>query len=261
MGEGGIAEAFNLAPATAKRQLRELDKAEIVIRDQRARLIYVRGSVEQDGPTTRQAVSAFRSQLAEMPPDSPVTIEVRRAIEVFLADPEREKVRTWWLQVADTAPDTTAVSAPVTGAVTDAATGSQPYPTPIPAPRTDPAPASDARAARVPSGGSLHLKHAACSPNLAWCVPEAVHAKLESKLSTRFSGDLQKSNAALKTWYATVWASLKSDHVMRDEFGFWMGRFDADFATKDAPTPKPDERVSTVPGAAETRAAMARARA
>ena len=285
MGEGGIAENFNLTPARVKRDLRELDKARIVIRDQRARLIYVVGSVEQDGPTTLQAVTAFRSQLAEMPPDSAVTIEVKRAIEVFLADPEREKVRTWWLKLQgiDAEPATTAVVTSVTGAVTDAATGSLPYPTP----ETDTGNATDperstgrsaggsrsnggADSRHVPShperrrpaavlDGTLprdHVSHAECSPNLAWCVPAAVHAKLASKLSPRYQGERADAERALRRWYPVVWATLAPTFVMRDAFRFWEGRFDAEFATKEAPPPSANRRpelTSQVPDRAETR--------
>lgn len=97
-----------------------------------------------------------------------------------------------------------------------------------------------------------HLKHAACSPNFAHCVPCAVHDKLRAKILPRYSGRPEQANDALHDFYRQTWASLAADFVMGDEFRFWQGRFDAVFATADPVKPKPHEPHSTVPGVEET---------
>lgn len=94
--------------------------------------------------------------------------------------------------------------------------------------------------------GSLpkdHLRHAKCSPDLMFCVPEAVHAKLRGLLAPRFGGDMRRSSEALKAFYDRVWKSLPQGFVPpSDAFRFWGQRFDAEFATpvetpKAAPVP------------------------
>lgn len=103
-----------------------------------------------------------------------------------------------------------------------------------------------------------HLTHAACSPNFAWCVPAAVHAKLRSRLLPAAAGDAQRADAQLRAWYAEVWAGLPAGFVAPDDaFRFWGQRFDAKFASLDpvtavrpGQTPAP---VSNVPSAAATR--------
>lgn len=123
--------------------------------------------------------------------------------------------------------------------------------------------------ARIPTGrqtsgalaGALpreHLKHAACDPTFSLCVPEAVHAKLLSKLAPKHGGDRAAAGAALQAWYPTVWAALAADFVMGDEFKFWQGRFDVAFASKDEAKTQPR---SAVPGVDETRARRERMRA
>lgn len=98
-----------------------------------------------------------------------------------------------------------------------------------------------------------HLKHAACDPTFSLCVPEAVHAKLLSKLAPKHGGDRAAAAAALQAWYPTVWASLPEAFVMRDEFKFWQGQFDAAFASPDPGAGRrPNEPKSTVPGADKT---------
>lgn len=82
--------------------------------------------------------------------------------------------------------------------------------------------------------GSLHrdhLSHAACSPNYAWCVPDAVHAKLAVRLAPKHGGDVVAAKGALLAWYSTVWASLPDGTVLGDAFKFWGPRFDAAFAS------------------------------
>lgn len=76
-----------------------------------------------------------------------------------------------------------------------------------------------------------HLSHAACSPNFAWCVPEAVHVKLASKLAPKHGGDVAASKDALVAWYPTVWATLPEGTVLGDAWKFWTPRFDAAFAS------------------------------
>lgn len=77
-----------------------------------------------------------------------------------------------------------------------------------------------------------HLDHAVCSPNLSWCVPNAVHARLVTALSPKHGGDRQKADQTLKDWYPTVFSSLPSDTVIADDFKFWRGHAAAVFGSK-----------------------------
>ena len=95
------------------------------------------------------------------------------------------------------------------------------------------------RAARVSrsSGAALagmlprdHLNHI-CSPNFAWCVPDAVHLKLAAKLAPKYGGDVSLAKDALAAWYPTVWAMLPEGTVIGDAYKFWTPRFDAAFAS------------------------------
>lgn len=98
-----------------------------------------------------------------------------------------------------------------------------------------------------------HLKHAACDPTFSLCVPEAVHAKLLSKLAPKHNGDRMAAGAALHVWYPKVWQSLEAGYVMGDEFKFWQGQFDAAFASHNpAASTRLNEPKSTVPGADRT---------
>lgn len=94
-----------------------------------------------------------------------------------------------------------------------------------------------------------HVKHAACDPGFAWCVPMAVHAKLVNKLAPKHSGDREAASAALKAWYPTVWRALPADFVISgDDFKFWQARFDETFATPDPRTATPTRRlIETTP--------------
>lgn len=115
---------------------------------------------------------------------------------------------------------------------------------PIPSPAQEP-PVPSRPACALPEGrgngvmaGMLprdHVRHAACSPNFAWCVPEAVHAKFRGALLARF-GDGMAAVAALQGWYAEVWASLPADTVIGDAFKFWQPLFDAKWAAAPVPT-------------------------
>lgn len=98
-----------------------------------------------------------------------------------------------------------------------------------------------------------HLKHAACDPTYSLCVPQAVHAKLLSKLAPKHGGDRDAASDALKAWYPVVWATLPSGFVMGEEFKFWQGQFDAVYASPNAAsTARPHEPKSTVPSADRT---------
>lgn len=81
-----------------------------------------------------------------------------------------------------------------------------------------------------------HLTHVACDPTFSRCVPQAVHGKLVNALSPKHNGDRDAADRALREWYPTVWQALADDFVMGDAFRFWQGRFDAAFASKDAPS-------------------------
>lgn len=98
-----------------------------------------------------------------------------------------------------------------------------------------------------------HVTHSACSPNFSWCVPSAVHGKLVTKLSPKFAGDRAQADRELQAWYPTVWTTLTDDFVMRDAFRFWEHRFDAVFATPEAPVSRVPQPVSNVPSASATR--------
>lgn len=76
-----------------------------------------------------------------------------------------------------------------------------------------------------------HLSHAACSPNFAWCVPEAVHVKLAARLAPKYGGDVAAAKVSLLDWYVAVWATLPEGTVIGDAFKFWGPRFDAVFAS------------------------------
>jgi len=82
--------------------------------------------------------------------------------------------------------------------------------------------------------GSLHrdhLSHILCSPNFAWCVPEAVHVKLAVRLAPKHGGDVDAAKQALVAWYPTVWDALPPGTVLGDAFRFWGPRFDTAFAS------------------------------
>jgi hypothetical protein len=79
---------------------------------------------------------------------------------------------------------------------------------------------------------SDHLDHAVCSPNLSWCVPNPVHARLVTALSPKHGGDRAKADSALKEWYPTVFAALPADTVIADDFKFWRGHAAAVFGSK-----------------------------
>mgnify|MGYP000039982435 CR=1 FL=1 len=106
-----------------------------------------------------------------------------------------------------------------------------------PAAMADPALASQLfpkRGATVFAGALQrdHLRHASCSPNFSWCVPEQVHYKLAGQLAPKHGGDVEAAKAALLAWYPTVWAQLPPDTVMPDAFKFWGGWFDKQLASK-----------------------------
>lgn len=115
----------------------------------------------------------------------------------------------------------------------------------------------------IRSGGALagslhrdHLGHAACDPTFSRCVPQAVHAKLVDRLSSKHNGDRIAAGDELKRWYPKVWTSLPQSFVMQaDAFKFWTARFDAEFASADTVSsgPKRHEQRSNVPDADETR--------
>ena len=105
---------------------------------------------------------------------------------------------------------------------------------------------------------SDHLDHAVCSPNLSWCVPNPVHARLVSALAPKHGGDHAQASDALKAWYPTVFASLAPDTVIADDFKFWRAKAAAVFSSP-APAVQPSGRV--VPNAAATAALLASMRA
>lgn len=84
-----------------------------------------------------------------------------------------------------------------------------------------------------------HLSHAACSPNFAWCVPEAVHVKLAARLAPRHGGDVAAAKVSLIDWYVAVWSTLPEGTVIGDAFKFWGPRFDAVFASAVSQPSKP----------------------
>lgn len=85
-----------------------------------------------------------------------------------------------------------------------------------------------------------HLHCADCSPNFAWCVPSAVHAKFKNALLPKFLGDVNAVDAGLRDWYRTVWDGLPPGFTMGDAFKLWQVKFDAKWADKPEPQ-KPSE--------------------
>ena len=95
-GEAGLSESLNAAHAPTRRLLKMLEPR-FVLFDRQNRLLYTLGAIEQDGPTTTQAVIAFARQWRELPTQSPVTREVARAITATLADNKYSELRHVWL--------------------------------------------------------------------------------------------------------------------------------------------------------------------
>lgn len=87
-------------------------------------------------------------------------------------------------------------------------------------------------------GRNPHLSHAACGPELQWCVPSQVHAKLAESLAPKHHGDRELAKHALQAWYPSVWATLPASFVIGEAFGFWQKRFDADHASPETPIRK-----------------------
>lgn len=103
-------------------------------------------------------------------------------------------------------------------------------------------------------GRNPHLDHAACGPDLLWCVPSSVHRKFVEALAPKFAGDRDKARDALQAWYLTVWPKLPAEFVIGDAFKFWQPRFDAELASADSvASKKPVEPRTIVPGAEATR--------
>ena len=135
-GVNGLAESLRLTRNRTKRDLAELESANFVLVDERERLIYVRGAIEVDAPKTENAVRGMAAQVRELPPHSPVTREVRRAIFAALSGDSDEKASAWlatWQSLA----------------------GPEPTPEPIPEPRPESGPGSGPHArGRVPIADS-----------------------------------------------------------------------------------------------------------
>jgi hypothetical protein len=83
IGEAGLAEAQGIEPRAFRKQARELEAAGALILDRRECLAYVVGAIEDDPPTSKNAVIGFGRQASELP-DSPVKTEVLRAIGAVL---------------------------------------------------------------------------------------------------------------------------------------------------------------------------------
>ena len=96
---------------------------------------------------------------------------------------------------------------------------------------------------------SDHLDHAVCSPNLSWCVPNAVHARLVTALSPKYAGDRAKADDTLKAWYPTVYVDLPQDTVIADDFKFWRAKAAAVFSS---PTQGAQPSGRVVPSASAT---------
>lgn len=94
-----------------------------------------------------------------------------------------------------------------------------------------------------------HVNHAVCSPNLSWCVPNAVHARLVTALSPKYAGDRAKADDTLKAWYPTVYVDLPQDTVIADDFKFWRAKAAAVFSSSTQGA-QPSGRV--VPSASAT---------
>lgn len=94
-------------------------------------------------------------------------------------------------------------------------------------------------------GRNPHISHASCGPNLQWCVPAAVHAKLAELLAPKHQGDRDVAKEHLTEWYESVWAELPADYVMRgDAFKWWEAKFDAAFVTETPSQPQTNKRIT-----------------
>lgn len=110
LGLAGLSESLNVPKAKTQRELLELERAGRVLVDTRERLIYVVGAIDGDGPRTENAVRGMAAQVSELPPHSPVTQAIRRAITAALARGENEKASVWlatWRELVgpDAGPD------------------------------------------------------------------------------------------------------------------------------------------------------------
>lgn len=82
-GPVGLADALRVPPAAIRKHLRDLQ--DYVIVDESHRLLYVRDSIAEDPPSSRQAVIGMARQWAELPAASAITTVINREVRTALA--------------------------------------------------------------------------------------------------------------------------------------------------------------------------------
>jgi hypothetical protein len=95
MGEAALAERIRWRPAVVRKRLLELEAARLLVFDRDARALYVRGAIDCDGPTTRQATIAMARELRELRP-SALREELAAAIVATLSDGEHDQLIEVW---------------------------------------------------------------------------------------------------------------------------------------------------------------------
>jgi len=97
LGPAGLAETLRKPFSKIQRQLAELEYGGHVLIDRATPLLYVVGAIEADGPRTENSLKGMAAGFRELPPDSIVTREVRRAIEaaVLSGDNSQQRIAQW----------------------------------------------------------------------------------------------------------------------------------------------------------------------
>lgn len=226
-GEAALAEVLGWPLAAFRRCWRELEQRGLVHADWRARVVWLPNAVRHNSPESPNVVRSWRAAIDDIP-ESALKGDALQSLQAFAEG----------------------LGEPYAKAFAEASGEKHPHPLANQdqeqeqeqeqegrAPHASAKP-SNGRTGSGVMGGALpreHLSHAACDETYSRCVPRAVHDKLANLLAPKHAGDRAAAGEALRGWYPTVWATLPVDFVMSDAFKFWQGRFDAAFATKDAP--------------------------
>jgi len=169
-GEAGIAEALRWQPSMLRRRLAELEGAERVTVDRDARLVYVRGSIENDPPANANVLKAWARCLADAP-ESPVLDEVRETIDRVVAN---GKLAGEWIEL--TGRSNGSMNSSPNGSINGSTNGfgnsrGTPSPSPSPVPLTEkPSPG--------PETGPVAVAVSATPPPDSQLAPRAVFDEL-----------------------------------------------------------------------------------
>ncbi len=101
-GPSGLAESLSgYSMSAVKRAFGELGRLGLISFDESARppLLYVRGSVQADPPTSENAVKGMAKQIRELPPHSSLVKEVQEAISTVLSGSQWEAKWSEWSAV------------------------------------------------------------------------------------------------------------------------------------------------------------------